>query len=201
MSRCAHDWPDELTAEAACTLCGLEYGDFAVPVRRQYPADRVERARRGRWGDRMTIKDRLHRYTVVDPRSGCWVWSGATDCRGYGQLHISRDEVRRPVKAHILMYERYAGRVPRGLTLDHLCRRTECVNPEHLEPVTRAENTLRQLASTGHWNALKTHCKNGHPFDRFNTRYDRDGGRICRTCRAKANAEYRARAYRNGVAV
>jgi hypothetical protein len=35
-------------------------------------------------------------------------------------------------------------KIPDGLTLDHLCRNKSCVNPDHLEPVTREENTVRK---------------------------------------------------------
>jgi hypothetical protein len=29
---------------------------------------------------------------------------------------------------------------------------------------------------------LKTHCPHGHPYDEANTRLERRGGRVCRTC-------------------
>ena len=38
------------------------------------------------------------------------------------------------------------GSIPDGLHLDHLCRVPACVNPEHLEPVTLAENNRRAAA-------------------------------------------------------
>jgi hypothetical protein len=45
------------------------------------------------------------------------------------------------------MYERYRGPIPKGLQLDHLCRQRDCINPDHLEPVTCAVNVQRgQLA-------------------------------------------------------
>lgn len=45
--------------------------------------------------------------------------------------------------AHVLMYEHFVGAVPAGLELDHLCCNKECVNPDHLEPVTHSENAKR----------------------------------------------------------
>ena len=77
-----------------------------------------------------------HLYRV-DPKTGCWVWqrSGGR----YGRLMV--DGVG--VQAHRHFFEQAKGPIPDGLQLDHLCRNTFCVNPEHLEPVSGAENSRR----------------------------------------------------------
>jgi len=49
------------------------------------------------------------------------------------------------VYAHRAFYERYRGPIPDGLHLDHLCRNPPCVNPDHLEPVSNAENLRRGI--------------------------------------------------------
>jgi hypothetical protein len=67
----------------------------------------------------------------------CWIWQHATFSNGYGV--INRDGFRGC--AHRFFYERANGAT--GLVLDHLCRVKRCVNPEHLEPVTQAENVQR----------------------------------------------------------
>ncbi len=71
--------------------------------------------------------------------NGCWEWQRCRDKDGYG--HMSRLGVR--YLAHRYFYERAKGSVPGGLQLDHLCRNPSCVNPDHLEPVTNAENGRR----------------------------------------------------------
>lgn len=76
---------------------------------------------------------------VEDPETGCWVWQRCTGRAGYG--YTSVDGVR--VSAHRAFYERHVGPIPEGLHIDHLCRNTSCVNPDHLEPVTCAENLRR----------------------------------------------------------
>lgn len=66
--------------------------------------------------------------------------------------------------AHRVAYELCIGPIPTGLTIDHLCRNTRCVNPKHLEAVTLRENILRGTGPTAH-NAAKSACRRGHPFD------------------------------------
>lgn len=73
---------------------------------------------------------------IVDPATKCWVWQGARD-RGYG---VTKDGKR----AHRFYYERYRGPIPKGMTIDHLCRNTLCVNPAHLGVCSRTENLRRE---------------------------------------------------------
>jgi hypothetical protein len=90
--------------------------------------------------------------------------------------------------AHRASYEFFVGPIPDGLEIDHVwtrgCRHTNCVNPEHLEPVTRAENMRRRAA-------LIVECASGHPYTPENTGRATNGTRYCKSCnRIKANRHY-----------
>lgn len=90
--------------------------------------------------------DRLMALLERPTGSDCWLWTGYVAAGGYGEFHLAG----RTRKAHRVAYELLVGPVPEGLDLDHLCRVRRCVNPEHLEPVTRQEN-LRRSPDVGKW--------------------------------------------------
>lgn len=80
----------------------------------------------------------INRYTVMP--DGCWRWDGPRDPKGYGRSALNGTCMR----AHRVMYFLRRGPVGANLHLDHLCNRTWCINPDHLEPVTPEENRRRQ---------------------------------------------------------
>ncbi len=106
----------------------------------------------------------------------CWLWIGSATDRGYGQFWFNG----KPIMAHRAAYEIAKGPIPKDLVIDHLCRVHRCVNPDHLEVVTRGENVLRGIGP-GAINKTKTHCKRGHEFTVENT-YIYKGTRNCRSC-------------------
>jgi hypothetical protein len=85
-----------------------------------------------------TTSDRLM-AKIATQADDCWLWTGCVGDGGYGQVTIAQ----RRHKAHRAVYELLVGPIPEGLDLDHLCRVRRCVNPDHLEPVTRSENLRR----------------------------------------------------------
>lgn len=75
----------------------------------------------------------------------CWIWTGRTHkARGkYGEFAWHVDGRRMYGRSHRLAYELLVCPIPAGLVIDHLCRTTLCVNPDHLEPVTGGDNVRR----------------------------------------------------------
>lgn len=121
--------------------------------------------------------------------SGCWVWTGRRDRDGYGLMKIGRA----PRFVHRVSFEAWMGPIPEGLQIDHLCRVRDCCNPEHLEPVTSRENTMRSPIAPAAVNSRKTHCDSGHALDGGNVYVDATRSRRCRECRRQATARWRAK--------
>ncbi len=125
----------------------------------------------------------------VDERR-CWLWTAYIDQNGYGKFGW----LGRARPAHRIAFDQLVGPVPVELTCDHLCRVRSCVNPSHLEIVTRGENVLRGISRAA-VNAKKTHCQYGHALSVANTWTNpANGQRQCRACNAdRANYYYHAR--------
>lgn len=121
------------------------------------------------------VVDRIESRTVL-VKGDCWLYLGSTT-HGYGTIGLNGKSAR----AHRVMYEAKRGPVPPGLQLDHLCRRRNCVNPDHLEPVDNRTNVLRGVGHTA-VNAKKDHCKRGHPLEGSNLVRLQRGWRGCRIC-------------------
>jgi hypothetical protein len=120
----------------------------------------------------------------------CWLWVAGTNAKDYGVFVVDG----RDCLAHRFSYELHVGPIPEGLQLDHLCRVHNCVNPDHLEPVTPGENSRRgsrKRGNAGIREREKTHCIYGHPFDEENTLLDEKGWRTCLACRARRREEHK----------
>ena len=117
---------------------------------------------------------------VRDLETGCLIWQGALNPKGYPYHAVYRR-----------FYEQAKGPIPPGMVIDHVwergCRHKSCVEPEHLEAVTRVENIKRGYAARG----LTDACGKGHPYTPENTLV-KAKGRACRTCQR----EYRQNHYK-----
>ena len=122
--------------------------------------------------------ERFMRHVVPVTESGCWLWAGVWNTKGYGIIQVNHYRYA----AHRIAYELFTGPIPEGLQIDHLCRVRCCVNPVHLEVVTSRENTLRGMSPQAQL-ARQTHCKYGHPLAGDNLlRLKNPRLRACRAC-------------------
>jgi hypothetical protein len=74
---------------------------------------------------------RLRSGLVVDPDTGCHLWTGGRASKGYGQLKVG---------VHRLAWELANGPIPDGMQVLHRCDNARCCNPDHLFLGTQAEN-------------------------------------------------------------
>lgn len=127
------------------------------------------------------------RYVPVT-ESGCWIWIGEVAAHGYGLLGFDGHREY----AHRVSHRLFKGEIPDGLTIDHLCRVRCCVNPDHLEAVTRGENVLRGESTSARFKRA-THCIRGHELagDNLMPLSSRPNTRVCRACsRLRGSAGY-----------
>jgi hypothetical protein len=148
----------------------------APNVRKPYPKNR-------------TTKPAMDRFmSKVSKTETCWLWGGMLAKDGYGLFCFAK---RKTVSAHRWVFTELIGPIADGNEIDHMCFVRNCVNPEHLEQVSHAENVARSIANgnyagrheIGKFQAAKTHCKRGHEYSKENTYIDtHSGGRRCRAC-------------------
>ncbi len=110
----------------------------------------------------------------VDPTFGCHLWTGKRAQDGYPVIWRGK----RPSSAHRIAYELELGPIADGMVLDHLCRRRDCINHVHLEPVTQSENEKRK---SWRYRSKRKSCKNGHDL-RVTGVVTPEGGKVCRQC-------------------
>lgn len=156
--------PDKATTPSSvlrtCFQCGAE---MSVP--RSKLAIRVTCSRRcqGLWQTATALARVEERFwSQVDAGGDCWLWTGLVDADDYGIFTVPLGSRRtKRERAHRMAWRLLVGTIDDSLTLDHLCRVHRCVNPDHLEPATRAVNTLR-----GHSEIVRRsrseQCKRGH---------------------------------------
>lgn len=121
----------------------------------------------------MHVLDLARFVSKVEFTDTCWIWKGYTDRDGYGNFWLNGKNHQ----AHRVSFAWFVQPPSRELTLDHvkeLCGRSDCVNPDHLEEVTRKENTYRRDGVSS------ATCKQGHPRAKYTQIYG--GVMKCKAC-------------------
>lgn len=91
-------------------------------------------------------------FSKVDKNVGlCWLWTGALDSWGYGNIRIEGKNQ----KASRVSYRMHKGDIPAGKLVLHTCDRPACVNPDHLWLGTNTDN-MQDMVKKG-----RNSCKSG----------------------------------------
>ncbi len=111
--------------------------------------------------------------------AGCWEYTGYVSTHGYAKISY----MGKTIYVHILSMLLFkAAEYKDYLNVLHKCNNRKCFNPDHLYSGTQSSNALDAVKSGTHFQASKTHCKNGHEFTKENTYIRPNGSRECRTC-------------------
>lgn len=153
-----------------------------VMIRPEMPIMTVRLAEVVCWGDLVPLRasdvTRFWRKVTVGDTDDCWLWKGVPSTKWYGGFGLAG----KVIQAHRLAYQMLVGPIPKGQCIDHLCQEKHCVNPKHMELVTRAENVMRG-DSVPAKNGRKTHCNRGHPLSGDNLySAPSNNKRYCRKC-------------------
>lgn len=89
------------------------------------------------------LPKRVRDYISVEP-NGCWIWKGYCVPDGYGRLSRTINNKIVTYWAHRYVYRLSKGEIPGGMDLDHRCHVRNCVNPDHLQPVSTVTNGKRK---------------------------------------------------------
>lgn len=131
----------------------------------------------GRQKQRRPLSEKLTDYKIVGE---CWEYNGCVDNCGYCQIYVNG----KLQYAHRLAYEFYKGKIPAGMTVDHICFNRKCINPAHLQLLTRRENCRRhQFSQKTIYCRICGAIKHTIP----------SGRSVCRKCSVRRTLEYRKR--------
>lgn len=128
------------------------------------------------------LAERILARSIPVPESGCWLWEGTTDPKGYGSLSIKDDRYR----AHRISYLAFIGD-PGSLFVCHKCDVPGCVNPKHLFLGTHSDNMIDSVRKRRHRSSRKTQCPKGHPL----IAHPSESRRYCPICTHAINTSER----------
>lgn len=87
---------------------------------------------------KIPIAERLDARTEIVTESGCWLWTGYTNPKGYG--YIGKNPFTKEVTVHRARWELVHGPIPGGVHILHRCDVPCCSNPDHLFAGSNQDN-------------------------------------------------------------
>jgi len=111
----------------------------------------------------------------------CLLWTGTVFNTGYGMIRIDY----KMHGVHRVAYQLARGPIPAGHDIHHICRNRTCINPEHLEALSRRAHNHKT-----HRDGVEC-CARGHYFSEENTYWAPNGTRHCKVCRKLRDAPTR----------
>jgi hypothetical protein len=135
-------------------------------------------------------------WGLVDKTTTCWLWSGVSSLSKNGARYGKFYAGGKNYQAHRISVLLSGRDIPDRYDVDHLCRTTLCVNPEHLDPVTHRENVVRGLAGLHMRDkqTARTRCISElHEMTPENIRWKKTKSGIWMLCRECIRSSQRAR--------
>jgi hypothetical protein len=130
----------------------------------------------------MIIEDEFQRFvaSIRFTKHGCWLWKGPLKPNGYGRFSWSGKRGY----SHRFSFQFFYGALPpKNYDVHHTCEVPQCVNPDHLQALSRRDHTLIGNSPCAQ-HARKRRCIRGHLLKGDNVYIRRDKrGRECRACR------------------
>lgn len=146
-----------------------------------------------------TLEQRFWDYVSCEPNTGCWLWDGACDGHGYGQMRMRGGLAR--LATHVSL-EMVGRPVPSGMNACHHCDFPPCVNPDHLFIGTQRDN-VNDARAKGRMSKppiavkgqgrLTTTCRVGHELAVVGIYVSRTGVQNCKLCARLNKIALRAR--------